>query len=174
VDQLMEETMADTDNQHDIKDWTETTIPISNWNGRGDVIRTEFVSPAFKLKTGGAHFTLNPLYKVPVPKGDYVILNQTWEIISDVNAAAVPLTQMYNHHWLIGGDADPLDMCEGDYFFGGGAEYRRMDYSFPAGYGQGRVNAKGHCGANLHFISTEDLAVQWEGLTILAAILVQL
>jgi len=163
VEQLLKETMADTDNQHDIKDWTETTTSLPDWNGRGDVIRSEFLSPAFKLKTGGAHFTLNPLYKVPLPKGDYVILNQTWEIISDTNSAAVPLTQMYNHHWLVGGDADPLDMCEGDYFFGGGAEYRNMDYSFPVGYGQGRVAATGQCGANLHFISTEDLAAQWEG-----------
>jgi len=69
---------------------------------------------------------------------------------------------MYNHHWLIGGNL-PLDMCEDDYFFGGGAEYRTMDYAFPEGYGQARVNATGNCGANMHFVNTEDLLLHWHG-----------
>jgi len=75
----------------------------------------------------------------------------------------VPLTQMYNHHWLIGSDVWPTWMCEGDYFYGGGAEYRNMDYVTPEGYGMARVAAHGHCGANIHFINTEDLATQWDG-----------
>merc|ERR1712070_35192 len=138
---------------------------LKEWNGRGDVIRSEYLSPPFTLKTGAAHFTINPLYKVPMPEGDYVILNQTWKIVGGEDASEeVPLNQMYNHHWLISSDAgSPLEMCEGDYFFGGGAEYRNIDYTFPDGYGQKRVNASGYCGANLHFINTEDLAVQWEG-----------
>jgi hypothetical protein len=168
VERLMEDVLADTDNQHDIKDWTSKTTALEHWstqNGvsRGDVIREEFLSPEFKLKTGGAHFTLNPFYKVPVPKGDYVILNQTWEIVGDDQGTPVPLTQMYNHHWLIGGADWPTSLCEGDYFFGGGAEYRNMDYTFPEGYGMARVGASGECGANLHFINTEDLAAQWKG-----------
>jgi hypothetical protein len=163
VERLLNESLADTDNQHDIEDWTETTMQVNEWKGRGDVIRSEYLSPEFKLMSGAAHFTLNSFYKVPAPKGDYVILNQTWSIVGDDGSTPVPLTQMYNHHWLIGGDLSPLDMCEDDYFFGGGAEYRNMDYTFPDGYGQGRVNATGQCGANLHFISTEDLATRWEG-----------
>jgi hypothetical protein len=165
VEKLMEQTLADTDNLHNLEDWTETTAELNEWNGRGDVIQTDYLSPPFTLKTGGAHFTINTMYYVPVPKGDYVILNQTWQIVGGEDASEeVPLNQMYNHHWLIASDhGSPLDMCEGDYFFGGGAEYRNIDYTFMDGYGQKRVNASGQCGANLHFINTEDLAVQWEG-----------
>jgi len=162
VEKMLEQNLADVENQHRLEDWTETVATFSDQ--RGDVIRSEFLSPAFKLKTGGAHFTLNPLYHVPMPKGDYVILNQTWDIVGGDGTKSVPLTQMYDHHWLIGGHgAYPLEMCEGDYFWGGGAEYRKLDYSMPDGYGIARVSAKGNCGANLHFINTEDLAVQWKG-----------
>jgi len=106
--------------------------------------------------------TLNPLYRIPLPKGDHIILNQVWELAVGPDKEPVPLTEMYNHHWLIGGDA-PLDLCEDDYFFGGGAEYRTMDYKFPDGYGQARVASKGNCGGNFHFINTEDLLLHWEG-----------
>lgn len=160
VEKMMNITLHDTDNLHKLEDWTETTIPISDH--RGDLTRTEFVSPSFKLMTGGAHFTINSLYRVPVPKGDYVIVNQSWDIVEGDGSTSVPLTDMYNHHWLVGGNA-PLDTCEGDYFFGGGAEYRNMDYTIPEGYGQARVNATGECGGNLHFINTEDLLARWVG-----------
>ena len=168
VERLLHEAVSDTTNNHALEDWTSTITHLDDWgtaNGprRGDVIQEVFLSPEFKLKTGGAHFTLNSFYKVPVPKGDHAILNNTWEIVADDGITAVPLTQMYNHHWLIGGEDDPLGMCEGDYFFGGGAEYRNMDYTFPEGRGALRVNSSGQCGANIHFISTEDLAAQWEG-----------
>jgi hypothetical protein len=166
VDKLLQEALSENEfnpHNHKLEDWTETTTELSDWNGRGDIIQSSYLSPTFKLKTGGAHFTLNSFYKVPVPKGDYAILNNTWEIVSDDGFTAVPLTQMYNHHWLIGGSDDPLAMCEGDYFFGGGAEYRNMDYTFLEGYGNLRINATGQCGANVHFISTEDLASRWEG-----------
>merc|ERR1719174_407799 len=52
VERLLKETLADTDNQHKLEDWTETTTKLSDWNGPGDVLRTEFLSPAFKIGTG--------------------------------------------------------------------------------------------------------------------------
>jgi hypothetical protein len=99
---------------------------------------------------------------VPVPEGDHIIVNQVWELAVGPEQKPVPLSEMYNHHWLIGGEG-PLDLCEGDYFFGGGAEYRTMDYTFPPGYGQARISASDNCGANFHFINTEDLLTEWEG-----------
>jgi len=38
-----------------------------------------------------------------------------------------------------------------------------MDYSFPTGYGQARINASNNCGGNFHFINTEDLLLHWHG-----------
>ena len=49
-------------------------------------------------------------------------------------------------------------------FFGAGAEMRGMPNIFPEGYGTRRVNAKGYCGGNLHFIRTEGLATNWTGM----------
>jgi len=160
VEKMMEITMRDTDNHHKVEDWTEETETLNTEHG--EVIKTTFLSPAFKLKTGSAHFTINGLYEVPLPKGDYSILNQVWELAVGADKKPVPLTEMYNHHWLIGGAA-PLDLCEDDYFFGGGAEYRTMDYTFPQGYGQARIAATGKCGGNFHFINTEDLLLHWKG-----------
>lgn len=41
---------------------------------------------------------------------------------------------------------------------------RGMPVRFPEGYGNRRINATGVCGGNLHFIRTEDLKLNWEGL----------
>jgi hypothetical protein len=58
---------------------------------------------------------------------------------------------------------NPLAPCEGNLFFGAGAEMRGMPTKFPVGYGLKRINAKGYCGGNLHFIRTEDLKSNWKG-----------
>jgi hypothetical protein len=69
-----------------------------------------------------------------------------------VNAAApdvsTPLTEVYNHHWLIGTktNVDPLIACEDNLFFGAGAEMRGMPNVYPKGYGLRRINSKGYCG----------------------------
>lgn len=159
VEKMIGITLADTDNNHKLEDWTEETNVINT--ARGDVIEKTFTSPSFKLMTGNAHFTLNPLYRVPLPKGDVMIYNQIWDIVRGDNEESVPLTHVYNHHWLIGGEA-PLDLCEDDFFFGGGAEYRTMDYTMLEGYGQPRIGSLGDCGGNFHFINTEDLLLEWD------------
>jgi hypothetical protein len=126
------------------------------------------------LLTGGAHFTINTFYHVKFPKGDYMITDQKFDIVHGKKAndqypntlPSIPLTELYNHHWLLGTttDPDPLATCEGDYFWGGGAEFRKMDYKIPEGYGLQRIGAKGYCGANLHWINVEDLKLNWEGM----------
>jgi len=162
VEKMIDITKRDPNNNHKLEDWS-VKHEIVSLNGHGDnVIKTTVLSPAFKLKTGSAHFTINPLYRVPVPDGDHLIINQKWELAVGSEQKPVPLSELYNHHWLVGGNA-PLDLCEDDYFFGGGAEYRTMDYTFPDGYGQARIAASNNCGANFHFINTEDLLLQWHG-----------
>merc|ERR1712096_551896 len=88
-------------------DWTETTTTLNDH--RGDIIRTVYLSPKFQLLNGGSHFTLNPTYHMPVPEGDYVIVNQSWDIVEGDSDRQTPLTEMYDHHWLIGGVAECVD-----------------------------------------------------------------
>jgi len=132
VEKMLNISLSDTENNHKPEDWKVETNVI-NHPTRGEVIEEIFTSPSFKLMTGNAHFTLNPTYRVPLPKGDMMIFNQIWDIVSGDKEESVPLSDLYNHHWLIGGN-EPLDLCEDDYFFGGGAEYRTMDYTFLEGY----------------------------------------
>lgn len=147
------------------EDWSEEHATIYNKEWAQNVTRTTYTSPAIKLATGEAHFTLNPIFKIPMPKGDYVLLNAQWDIV-DENGKGVPLTELYNHHWLVGtnSNVDPLAMCEEDLFWGGGAEFRRLDYRNPGGYGIVRIGASGHCGANLHFIRVDGLKTHWDGM----------
>lgn len=70
VDRLMEDVMADTDNQHDIADWTETTTPLESWSttegeNRGNAIRSEFLSPEFQIEDWWCSFHLEPLVQGP-------------------------------------------------------------------------------------------------------------
>jgi len=162
VERMLEISVNDEENNHKLGDWTVEHETVSLEGHGDDVIKSTFLSPAFKLKTGNAHFTINSLYRVPMPEGDVNIVNQVWELAVGPEATPVGLDELYNHHWLVGGDG-PLELCEDDYFFGGGAEYRTMDYTFPTGYGQARISASDNCGGNFHFINTEDLVTEWEG-----------
>jgi hypothetical protein len=147
------------------EDWSAEHAIVYDKEWAQNITRSTYTSPAIKLATGEAHFTLNPIFKIPIPKGDYVLINAQWDII-DENGKGVPLTELYNHHWLIGtnSNADPLAMCEEDLFWGGGAEFRRLDYRNPGSYGIARIDAKGECGANLHFIRVDGLKTHWDGL----------
>merc|ERR1719238_1342817 len=95
------------------EDWKKEEVTVNDPVHGPNITRATYTSPAMKLAPGQAHFTLNPLFKIPVPKGDYVFLNAQWDIV-DSNGEGVPLTELYNHHWLIGTRTsyDPLAMCE--------------------------------------------------------------
>merc|ERR1719460_1152242 len=98
---------------------------------------TEYLSPAMKLKTGEAHFTLNPLTRMPFPKGDYAVLRADFHVVDGTGNDKIPLSELYNHHWLVGtqDNAEPLFACEHNLFFGAGAEMRNTPTIFPDGYG---------------------------------------
>ena len=51
---------------------------------------------------GAAHFTLNPLTKIPFPTGDYSVIRADWSIMDGEGQSNTPLSEVYNHHWLIG------------------------------------------------------------------------
>jgi len=133
---------------------------------QGDVLvnTTQYISPSLHLKTGEAHFSINPLTHVPFPKGDYAILGFEVTMVNAKTGKPTSLAEVYNHHWLLGtaDSVNVLEPCEKNLFFGGGAEFRTM----PGVWGDRaviRIGARGYCGANLHFIRTEDLATNWKG-----------
>lgn len=131
---------------------------------RGFVSETvTYSSPVIKLKPGEAHFTINDLYHVPMPKGDYVLLKNNYDMYTEDGTEKVPLNQVYPHHWLVGGGS-PLDECDQDYFWGGGAEFHGMSYQVPEGYGFKRLSSKGWCGGNFHLINTQNLSLKWDGM----------
>jgi hypothetical protein len=143
---------------------------VSDWDAKhthvdGGLTVTTYTSPAIRLKTGAAHFTFNPITHMPFPTGDYAVVGVEFSIV-DEHGAQSPLSEMYNHHWLIGThtELDPMKACEGDMFWGAGAEMRGIcSGRFPKGYGNKRIAATGTCGANVHFIRTDDLATVWKG-----------
>jgi hypothetical protein len=129
------------------------------------VKKVTYTSPQINLKTGEAHFTLNPLTHSPFPKGDYSLMSNKYRVVQDDEITEVPLSEVYLHHWLMGDNVDvnPLQYCQNDYYWGYGAEMHNMTYTVPKGYAMKRIGSKGHCGLNMHFIRVEDLQLEWEG-----------
>lgn len=149
-----------------VDDWESFEHPTYTHEKHGFEVKTvTYTSPAMKLKTGEAHFTLNPLTHSPFPKGDYSLLKNKYRVVQDDGATEVSLGEVYLHHWLMGTNAgvNPLEYCENDYYWGYGAEMHGMDYSVPDGYAMKRIGASGHCGLNMHFIRVEDLKLEWDG-----------
>ena len=149
-----------------LSDWTVTQHTVQHPDAYV-IFVTNYTSPPINLRTGDAHFTWNeqPTSWLPYPKGDHSILRSDYQLIGE-DGKPTPLSEVYNHHWLIGSTWSnfPLIACEDTYFVGAGAEMRGMPVIYPHGYGVQRLNASGQCGGNLHFIRTEDLSTHWTGL----------
>jgi len=148
-----------------VEDWDAEYHPSYIHKDGYVVKKVTYSSPTIKLKTGEAHFTLNPLTHSPFPKGDYSLLRNAYRVVEGDGKTDVSLGEVYLHHWLMGDtlDINPLNYCEDDYYWGYGAEMRGMDYTVPEGYAMKRVGASGKCGLNMHFIRVEDLALEWKG-----------
>jgi hypothetical protein len=132
----------------------------------GEVTISNYSSPAIPLMKGAAHFTKNIVYHLPFPKDDNAILSTSFTIVDGAGSTQTPLSEVYNHHWLIGTrfGPDPLVACEDNLFIGAGAEMRGMPVVYPHGHANVRIGSKGSCGGNLHFIRTEDLNTSWTGM----------
>jgi hypothetical protein len=148
-----------------VDNWTTVEHGESLHKGEFPVNTTKYISPTIHLMTGEAHFSLNPLTHVPFPKGDYSIIEFNITMVNAKTNKPTSLAEVYNHHWLLGtaDSVNVLEPCEKNLFLGGGAEFRGM----PGVWGDRaivRIGARGYCGANLHFIRTEDLKTHWTGL----------
>lgn len=146
-------------------EWIEINHPARLHEKGYYINKTTYKSPLIPLKTGEAHFTLNALTKMPFPKGNHSVIRADFDLV-DEDGNEVGLSEVYNHHWLVGTTegVNPLVACEDNLFFGAGAEMRGMPTINPEGYGNRRINSQGVCGANLHFIRVDGLATKWDGM----------
>ena len=79
------------------------------------------------------------------------------EIVDGETLQSIPLTEIYDHHWILLNNVHKNRLCKGiEYVFGVGAESRNTPFGFPAGYGY-HVPEGTEWGANIHLLRTEGL-----------------
>ena len=75
---------------------------------------------------------------MPMPNGTYAILGFRGEVVDDADAS-VPLSTVYDHHWIALDRFHENVVCNGgqgpQYVFGIGAESRNTPANFPDGRG---------------------------------------
>ena len=106
------------------------------------VTEQAFVSSPMYLKNGEVAWTEMQKTIIPMPTGGgYAVLSMRGEVV-DCNNISVPLTTVYNHHWVMRPIAGPTVFndaaCPDEsfaYVFGVGAESRETTTKFPPGYG---------------------------------------
>ena len=124
------------------------------------VVKTTFRSQALPLNPGQVVFTNPGDTPMPMPTGSYAILGFTGEVVDSQNAS-VPLSTVYDHHWIALDKFHENVLCNGQgpqYVFGIGAESRNTPVHFPEGQGYHIYNAdENQWGANIHLLHTVDL-----------------
>lgn len=127
-----------------------------------EVVNTTYRSQALPLNPGQVVFTKPADTPMPMPNGTYAILGFKGEVVDD-NHDSVPLSTVYDHHWIAMDRFHENIICNGgegpDYVFGIGAESRRTPAQFPDGHGYIIYDADANqWGANIHLLHTVDLA----------------
>eukprot|EP01052_Picozoa_sp_SAG31_P017276 SAG31_NODE_1175_length_9536_cov_20.263113_1_plen_399_part_10 len=126
------------------------------------VVEQSVYSSPMYLRNGEVVWTDIHSTIIPMPAGgDYAILSMSGEVV-DCNNISVPLTTVYNHHWVMRPtNRDFNDRACPDetfsYVFGVGAESRDTVTSFPRGTGY-IVREGTEWGANIHLLHTQGLA----------------
>merc|ERR1719230_1284799 len=97
-----------------VEDWDVEYHPSYIHKDGFEVKKVTYSSPTIKLKTGEAHFTLNPLTHSPFPKGDYSLLHNAYRVVQDDGSTQASLAEVYLHHWLMGAseNLNPLNYCD--------------------------------------------------------------
>jgi hypothetical protein len=74
----------------------------------------------------------------------------------------VPLSFVYDHHWIAEDASHKNDLCQGfeNYVFGIGAESRNSPTSFHAGYGY-PLPVGDAWGGNIHLLHTQNLTTEY-------------
>uniref|UniRef100_A0A6T9LG12 Uncharacterized protein n=1 Tax=Haptolina ericina TaxID=156174 RepID=A0A6T9LG12_9EUKA len=91
-----------------------------------------------------------------MPNGTYSILSFAGDIVDDQHQP-VPLSKVYDHHWIALNSVHHNQICHEEYVFGIGAESRNNPQVLPAGYGYLVDSPKVTWSANIHLLRTEGL-----------------
>lgn len=128
-----------------------------------EVKSSTYLSPAMPLRAGQVVFTNANKTPLKMPPSGSKITGFTGEVV-DVNNASVPLTFVYDHHWIAIDKDHKNDLCVGfeNYVFGIGAESRNSPQTFPAGYGY-PVPDGDAWGGNIHLLHTQNLSTEYSG-----------
>jgi len=129
-----------------------------------------FYSTEWSLLPGQVVFTDPDRTVIKVPNGDVAITSIKADIV-DVDHKAVPLDEVYLHHWILLDKQKPNNgVCGGylKYVFGVGAETRNTPYDFPKyngnTYGWITNNKHDRWTANIHALRTVNLDDEQGGL----------
>ena len=105
--------------------------------------------------------TETPIDMPDAGKTGYAIVGFSGEIV-DENGVSVPLSKVYDHHWIAVQKSHRNALCGGtpEYVVGIGAESRNTATQYPEGYGYyvGTSVAENLWGANIHLLRTEYLS----------------
>jgi hypothetical protein len=109
------------------------------------------------LKPGEVVFTDPAKTLLQMPKGNVAVLGFEAEVV-DEKKTSVPLSEVYNHHWLVFDGKGNAGVCDNylQYKFGVGAESRNSPVHYAEGYGL-VLDGTETWGANIHLLRTVDL-----------------
>ncbi|KAJ8598791.1 hypothetical protein CTAYLR_010188 [Chrysophaeum taylorii] len=127
---------------------------------QADVVSATYISQDLPVNPGGFIYTDDSATPVPFPaNGPYAITGILGEIVNEMNES-VPLSECYDHHWVIKRRGFQNAFCPDGpvYTFGVGAESRNTPVKFPRGYGYRMLDDDAYWGANIHLIRTQYLA----------------
>ena len=132
---------------------------VTGPGGSYAVKQETYYSDSITLKAGHMVFTDKDKTRLKMPSGRYAITHFVGDIVFADTHEPVPLSEVYDHHWIAVSSNHRNKLCDGniEYVFGIGAESRNSPVTFPPGFGY-VVPARTRWGANIHLLRTEGLA----------------
>lgn len=137
---------------------SSTTATQHKLESSYDVVTETYYSQPIPLKAGHMIFTKPERTPLKMPSGKYAITSFFGDIVDDAHQP-VPLSTVYDHHWIAEASNHRNELCHGalQYVFGVGAESRNNPVNLPTGHGY-LVEEGTLWGANIHLLRTEGLA----------------
>jgi len=106
--------------------------------GSFTVQQETYYSAPITLEAGHMVFTDYAKTRLKMPSGEYAITYFIGDIVFADTHQPVPLSDVYDHHWIAVSSAHRNQLCKGsniEYVFGIGAESRHSPVSFSPGFG---------------------------------------
>jgi len=138
---------------------TASTV-LTGEAGSFTVTQETFYSDPITLEAGHMVFTDPNKTPLKMPSGEYAITYFIGDIVFADTHQPVPLSEVYDHHWIAVSSNHLNQFCKGhsiEYTFGIGAESRHSPVTFPAGFGYHVPNGTSW-NANIHLLRTQGLA----------------